>query len=76
MNDMNISRPFDLLNNAIGKPVLLKLKGNKQFRGKLQAFDQHMNVVLEEVDELEDGKKIETIGKALIRGDTIIYIAP
>ena len=69
-------RPFDFLNDATDKPVLVRLKDNKEFRGKLMAFDVHMNVVLEEAEELEDDKVLKKIGTVLLRGDNIVFVSP
>ncbi len=64
---MEASRPLDTLNSARDKRVIVELKNNKQYLGKLKAFDIHINVVLEdaeenveEVTEKEvDGKKVQ-----------------
>lgn len=71
-----ISRPFDLLNSIMDKPVLVRLKGTKQLRGVLKAFDQHMNLVLEDTDELENDEKKARIGTVIVRGDNILYVSP
>ena len=71
-----ISRPFDLLNNVMNQQVLVRLKGTKQLRGKLKAFDQHMNLVLEEADELENDEMKAKIGTVIVRGDNILYVSP
>jgi len=73
---MEIQRPLDLLNLAKGQRVLVELKNGKQFVGKLLAFDIHINTVLDESEELENGEIKRKIGKIFIRGDTIIYISP
>ena len=72
----NIQRPFDFLNSALNKTVLVRLKEDKELRGKLVAFDVHMNIVMDEVEELEDGKVIKKIGSMLVRGDNIVFISP
>ena len=73
---METSRPLDSLNQSRGKRVLIELKNGKQFVGVLQAFDIHINVVLDEVEELENGELKRKLGTAFIRGDTIIIISP
>ncbi len=45
-----------VLDQSLGKVVLIKLKGSKIIRGSLQGFDQHMNLSLENAEEVsEDG---------------------
>ena len=71
-----IERPLDLLNNSKGKEVLVHLKGDKQFVGTLLAFDIHINLVLENTKEMQDGEVKRSIGLTFLRGDTIIFISP
>lgn len=71
-----IERPLDLLNNSKGKEVLVTLKGDKQFTGTLLAFDIHINLVLENVKQMENGEVKKSLGLTFLRGDTIIYISP
>lgn len=71
-----MSRPFDFLNNSIGKDIYIKLKEGIEIRGKLAAFDAHMNTVLEDAEELHEGKLTKKVGKLILRGDNIIYISP
>ncbi|MCX8159177.1 MAG: hypothetical protein N3D20_02725 [Candidatus Pacearchaeota archaeon] len=71
-----IERPLDLLNSSKGKEVLVQLKGEKQFVGTLIAFDIHVNVVLDNAKEVENGEVKKSIGLTFLRGDTIIFISP
>ena len=66
-----IERPLDLLNESKGKNVLLTLKNGKVLRGTLLAFDIHINIVLDNTEEV-DGK---SLGLTFVRGDAIIHIS-
>ncbi len=70
------ARPLDALNSARNKRVLVELKNNKQYVGKLKAFDIHVNVVLEDAEERVEGEIKRKLGMVFIRGDTIIIISP
>ena len=71
-----IDRPLDLLNSAKGKEILVQLKTGKQYVGTLLAFDIHVNVVLDNAKEVENGEQTMSYGLMFIRGDTIIFITP
>ncbi|MFH1133261.1 MAG: LSM domain-containing protein [Nanoarchaeota archaeon] len=73
---METSRPLDALNQARNRRILVELKNNKQFIGKLKAFDIHINVVLEEAEERVNGEVTRKLGVIFIRGDTITVISP
>ena len=73
---METSRPLDTLNKARNKRVMLELKNGKQFVGKLISFDVHINTVLEEAEEIENGEVKRKLGTVFVRGDTIILILP
>ena len=70
------NRPFDLLNEAIDKEVLIVLKGNNQVRGTLKAFDVHMNLHLENASQIVDGEIKTKYGKVMVRGDSVVMISP
>ena len=78
-----------LLQESVGKIVLVKLKGRRSVKGKIKGFDKQMNIVITDATEVieqqsnnndnsEKGKEQEQeskVGDALIRGDNVITIA-
>jgi small nuclear ribonucleoprotein len=69
-----------VLQENVGKSVLVKLKGRKIIRGKLKSFDKLMNLLLQEaidISEQHTGEKQSEIqmGDILIRGDNVIIIS-
>ena len=70
------SRPLDALNKARDKRVIVELKNNRQYIGKLKSFDIHINLVLEDAEEHIDGEVKRKLGVVFIRGDTITVISP
>ncbi|MBI4453126.1 small nuclear ribonucleoprotein [Candidatus Woesearchaeota archaeon] len=73
---MEQSRPLDALNKARNKRVMIELKNGKQLIGSLNAFDIHINVVLTDAEERQDGEVKRKLGVVFLRGDTIILISP
>lgn len=71
-----MERPLDALNQAKNKRVLVELKNNKELVGILKAFDIHLNTVLDNAEELHDGKVLRKLGQVLIRGDMVLLISP
>jgi small nuclear ribonucleoprotein len=70
-----VARPLDNLNQAKDKRVIVELKNNKQYIGVLKAFDIHINIVLEDSEERQEGEVKRKIGSVFIRGDTITIIS-
>ncbi len=69
-------RPLDVLHKTLESPVIVGLKGNKEYRGKLKGYDIHMNIVLGDAEELNEGAPTRKLGKVIIRGDSVIFISP
>jgi small nuclear ribonucleoprotein len=65
-----------ILEESLGKIVLVRLKGGKSLRGKLKGFDQHLNLVLEETEDTTDAQKVRKLGSIIVRGDNVIIISP
>jgi len=65
-----------ILEESLGKVVLLRLRGGKSLRGKLQGFDQHMNLVLEDAEDVSNSEKIQSLGTIIVRGDNVVIVSP
>ncbi len=65
-----------ILEESLGKIVLIRLRGGKSIRGKLQGFDQHLNLVLEKAEEVSNTENIKELGLIIVRGDNVIMISP
>ena len=72
---MEPARPLDALNKSRDKRILVELKNNKQYIGKLKSFDIHINIVLEDAEERANGEVTRKLGVVFIRGDTITIIS-
>ena len=57
-----------------GKTVLLRLRNNKTIQGALIDFDIHMNLTLDDAEDITEEKHLN-LGKVLLRGDNILAIS-
>lgn len=72
---------MELLQNSIGSQVLVELKGRKKIKGKLRGFDQHLNLILEDAEEISYNPETEeqtviTVKTVIVRGDNVVIVSP
>ena len=73
---MSVDMAVKVLDESINKTVLIKLKGNKTIRGNLLGFDQHMNLLLDQAEEIPSEGDSKELGTIVVRGDNVIMISP
>jgi small nuclear ribonucleoprotein len=73
---LSVDMAIKVLDQSLGKLILIKLKGGKVIRGSLQGYDQHMNLSLETAEEVTEEGKSTSLGTLIVRGDNIIMISP
>ena len=56
--------------------LLVRLKGGREIRGILKSFDQHLNLVLDEAEEMRRDNKVRKLGLIIIRGDNVVLVSP
>jgi small nuclear ribonucleoprotein len=69
-------KPLSVLNQSINRNVIVELKFGKGYRGVLDGFDPHMNLVLKNAQELMNDEVVNRYNLAIVRGDNVIYISP
>jgi len=62
------------MNNSKEKVVLLRMRNSKTIQGILKDFDIHMNLTLDDAEDISD-EKPEKLGTILIRGDNILSVS-
>ena len=65
-----------ILEESLGRTVLVRLRGGKSLRGKLKGFDQHLNLVLEETEDMTAKANVKKLGAIIVRGDNVVIISP
>lgn len=60
-----------ILDDCLNKVIVIKLKNNKIIQGNLRAFDQHMNLVLINSEDITE-EDVKSLNEIILRGDNII----
>ncbi|KAJ0161719.1 putative U6 snRNA-associated Sm-like protein LSm3 [Colletotrichum tanaceti] len=83
----HVQEPLDLVKLLLDEVVFVKLRGDRELKGRLHAYDSHCNLVLGEVeetiyvvDEDEEDEDVKTISRKsemlFVRGDSVVLISP
>ncbi len=73
---MSVDMAVKVLEESINKVVLVKIKGGKTIRGNLLGFDQHMNLLLDQSEEIPTEGDAKSLGTIVVRGDNVVMISP
>lgn len=65
-----------IFEEALNKVVLVVLKGGRSVRGRLHSFDQHMNLALEDAEDVTNMESVKKLGLIVVRGDNVILVSP
>ncbi len=72
----NALKPLSFLAQSLESQVMVELKGNRGYRGTLDGYDPHMNLVLRNAEELVNNEVVRKLEITIVRGDNVIYISP
>ncbi len=68
-----MATPTTVLERMVDQPVSLRLKDSRELSGRLLGLDDHMNLVLDEVEETS-ATGTRRLGRVLVRGSNVISL--
>lgn len=84
----NIEEPLDMIKLGLNRQIYIKLRNDRELTGKLNAFDQHLNMILENAEETHTSVELDeetyeqvykqnkrTMPMVFIRGDGVILLS-
>ncbi|KAJ6119633.1 hypothetical protein N7523_003913 [Penicillium sp. IBT 18751x] len=79
----SVSEPLDLVRLSLDEIVFVKLRGDRELKGRLHAYDSHCNLVLGDVEETiyvveEDENEQETTrdvyGQTIKKQEEMLFV--
>ncbi|UCH72040.1 MAG: small nuclear ribonucleoprotein [Thermoplasmatales archaeon] len=72
-----MDKPLKILHASLNNRVMVELRGERAYHGTLDGYDvPHMNLVLKNADEINEGESTAKHNTIILRGDNIIYVSP
>ena len=74
MSQTTTKRPLSVLQKSLNKSVIVRLKNEVEYKGKIDRVDSYMNLIMTDAEELQDGKIVGKYGRIILRGNNVIFI--
>ena len=74
MSETIAKRPLTTLQKYTKKSVIVRLKNDAEYKGKIVNVDSYMNLIMSDAEELKDGKAVEKYGRVILRGNNVLFI--
>ena len=74
VSEITSKRPLTTLQKHTKKNVVVRLKNDVEYKGKIDNVDPYMNLIMTDAEELNDGKTIEKFGRIILRGNNVLFI--
>ncbi|XP_066140531.1 U6 snRNA-associated Sm-like protein LSm3 [Euwallacea fornicatus] len=84
-----VKEPLDLVRLSLDEKIYVKMRNDRELKGRLHAYDQHMNMILSDVEETITTVEIDeetyeevykntkrNIPMLFVRGDGVILVSP
>ena len=74
MSQTIAKRPLTTLQKNTKKSVIVRLKNDIEYKGKMVNVDSYMNLIMTDAEELKDGKTTEKFGRVILCGNNVLFI--
>ena len=74
MSQATAKRPLTTLQKNTKKSVIVRLKNDVEYKGKIVNVDSYMNLIMSDAEEVKDGKTVEKYGRVILRGNNVLFI--
>ena len=74
MSQTTAKRPLTTLQKNTKKSIIVRLKNDVEYRGKIDNVDSYMNLIMSDAEELNNGKIVEKYGRIILRGYNVLFI--
>jgi len=67
-------RPLTILQKSTKKNIIVRLKNEVEYKGKMENVDSYMNLIMTDAEELSNGKPVGKFGRVIVRGNNVLFI--
>jgi len=67
-------RPLTILQKSTKKNIIVRLKNEVEYKGKMENVDSYMNLIMTDAEELSNGKLVGKFGRVIVRGNNVLFI--
>ena len=74
MSQTTTKRPLTILQKSTKNNIVVRLKNEVEYKGKMENVDSYMNLIMTDAEELSNGKPFGKFGRVIVRGNNVLFI--
>jgi len=74
VSETTSKRPLTMLQKHTKKNVIVRLKNDVEYKGKMDNVDSYMNLIMTNTEVINNGKPVEKFGQVILRGNNVLFI--
>ena len=74
MSQTTTKRPLTTLQKSTKKNIIVRLKNEVEYKGKMENVDSYMNLIMTDAEELSNGKPVGNL-EELLFVETMYYLS-